>query len=115
VSPEPDFAAGALSANFATSASNSARLCTLRPVPTAFSNIHLASVNLSIEMGFASFFREPFYYDTSGVPTWPDATVGPIPVDSRCYTTSAMFSGTSPWGRFFYLGGPGNEASNSCR
>jgi len=86
------------------------------PTPTTWTNTNMGQgYYASAGFTYASFFREPYYYDAGGVSRWPDSTWTTNPVDPQCYATSAMFSGTSPWGRFFYLGGPGNEASNSCR
>jgi len=60
----------------------------------------------------AAYFRDPFYSDTAGTPHWPDGALNLSPNDDACYTRTDLSTGTTPWDRYFYLGGPGADAPN---
>jgi hypothetical protein len=65
--------------------------------------------------GYAAYVRNPVFRDlvfTAWSPgedlvtesTWMK------PYDANCYTRTPLKSGSPPWDRFFYLGGPGGDA-----
>jgi hypothetical protein len=61
--------------------------------------------------GQSGYIRLPFYIDSSGVSQWPAAGLT-APRDTACYTTSNMLTDVSAdWTRYFYLGGPGGDAT----
>lgn len=84
------------------------------PSPTNWTNTNMGSGEFASE-GWqqAAYIREPFYKDGSGVSRWAEGSGGAGiavgPVDTNCYTTSAMLSGGTGWTRHFYLGGPGGD------
>lgn len=65
--------------------------------------------------GFASYFRNPGYVDTSGSFSWAINVWNFKQINPECYSTSELFFGTSPWNLSFYLGGEGGDAlSGKC-
>jgi len=73
---------------------------------------NMGSGNVSAgSFGNAAYFRMPKYMDDSGVGQWPGATFNPEPVDTDCYDVGSMMTGSGAWTRYFYFGGPGDDAS----
>jgi hypothetical protein len=60
--------------------------------------------------GQSAYFREPSYFDTSGVKQWPDAHGQAAPYDPACYTSSGLISGGPNYERVLYCGGPGGDS-----
>lgn len=61
--------------------------------------------------GKAAYFRRPFYYDTSGISHWPDQAFNVGPNDLACYTRTNLSVGGVGSERYFYVGGPGGDAT----
>jgi hypothetical protein len=67
--------------------------------------------------GYASYIRDPTFHEGVFGP-WYAADcfdLNPLacemgPVNAACYTRSELTIGLPPWGRYFYLGGPGGDA-----
>jgi hypothetical protein len=82
------------------------------PTPTDWTWTDMGSGLLSSAgAGKAAYVRDPFYADATGVSQWPSGSISMVPVDSACYTRSTLFSSAAPWERYFYLGGPGGDAT----
>ena len=81
------------------------------PTPTSWTWTDMGS-GLFASTGWtnASNFRNPSYITPSGVSYWADGAGNANPNAGACYTKSNLYSGASPWDRYFYLGGPGGEA-----
>lgn len=60
---------------------------------------------------WAAYVRNPFYV-SGGVASWPPAAPENIAgsANPACYWQSPLYSGSNPWARYFYLGGPGSPA-----
>lgn len=80
------------------------------PSPTDWTDTDMGSGQFAAA-GYlqASFHREPWYMNTAGVKKWPDTAVLTSPTDANCYTTSTILQNSNPWGRYFFLGGPGGD------
>lgn len=82
------------------------------PTPASWTSTNMGSGRFASEgYGKAAYYRDPFYVDTAGVAHWPENVGATGPIDSHCYSTSAIFTAAAPWERSFYLGGPGGEAA----
>jgi hypothetical protein len=65
--------------------------------------------------GYASYVREPIYYDLLDSPFYPIddtefKTTYMGPYNEACYSRDPMTYAAPPWGRYVYLGGPGGDA-----
>jgi hypothetical protein len=82
------------------------------PTPTNWTWTDMGSGLLaSTGYGNASYFRNPTYIATSGLSYWADGASNLSPNAAACYTRTNLLSGAAPFERYFYLGGPGGEAS----
>jgi hypothetical protein len=82
------------------------------PTPTNWTWTDMGSgLFASTGYGNAASFRNPYYTTPSGSASWADGALNVGPNASACYTKSVLYAGSSPWDRYFYLGGPGGEAS----
>jgi hypothetical protein len=82
------------------------------PTPTNWTWMDMGSgLFASTGANNASYFRNPYYITPSGSATWADGAANVGPSASACYTKSALYTGSPPFDRYFYLGGPGGEAS----
>ena len=66
----------------------------------------------SAGFGYASYFRNPGYVDTSGTFSWALNVWDFKQINPECYSTSELFFGMSPWNLHFYLGGEGGDAAS---
>jgi hypothetical protein len=57
---------------------------------------------------FAATVRNPSYV-SSGTTYWPDGASTMLPIDTLCYSKTALAMSASPWDRYFYIGGPGGN------
>ncbi len=62
-------------------------------------------------LGSAAYFRNPSYLDISVVPqrTWPDKGGLVSPYNDKCYSSSGLMNGLTPFDRMLYVGGPGGD------
>jgi hypothetical protein len=82
------------------------------PSPTDWTYTNMGSGrHASYGTGQAAYVIKPAYLDMAGVFRWPDGAGSSSPSDSACYTKSSLSIGLPGQDRFFYLGGPGGDAS----
>ncbi len=80
--------------------------------PTSWTSTDMGSgLYANTSFGNAAYFRDPYYTDLSGKSSWPDNAKYIAPFNDACYTRSPLYSGISPWDRWFFLGGPGGDAA----
>jgi hypothetical protein len=62
-------------------------------------------------LGNAAYFRNPSYLDTSVVPQrrWPDNGGTVSPYNDKCYSSSGLVKGLTPFDWMLYIGGPGGD------
>ncbi len=81
------------------------------PTPTNWTWTDMGSGQFaSTGAGNASYFRNPYCVTPANTSQWADNATNTSPGASACYTRSSLLTGTSPFDRYFYLGGPGGEA-----
>jgi hypothetical protein len=81
------------------------------PTPTDWTWTDMGSGMFSSSgAGSAASFKNPFYWNVSGIAYWPDGAVNTPPNDSACYTRSNLLVGGPGSDRTLYVGGPGGDA-----
>lgn len=61
--------------------------------------------------GYAAYVRDPMWRDVLFAPQFPTEGWSMEPRNQKCYWRSWLTASSSPWNRFFYLGGPGGDAA----
>jgi hypothetical protein len=82
------------------------------PTPTNWTWTNMGSgLFASAGFGNASYFRNPYCVASSGISYWANNNTNALPKANACYTRSDLLSGAPPLDRYFFLGGPGGEAT----